>query len=442
MQARGYYGFWTGEWKPGRVPYPERIQIKNAEYEKFLKEKEEYQNIMSNRAYYEGLITTNDIEIYEEMKKLLKSKSRSIDNKIAGYGKLKDDLRKILVEPVQRETAMHTTEKIPPSVLLYGPVGCGKSELAKAIVDETGCRVDIMPQDTTPRSFLYKLLNARFEARDNYISTTFDNEETLKNTDFSNGKKAEILVNSPSPRTIYIIDEIDKYLYPANESEQAEELAEKNKVLLKGFLDHCSDNAIRGDSPEKAGMTLIFTTNFPTKVDSEISLRSGKCTRIPVDIPTEKDAVDIIKFYLDKQNKRIEEEIAQGKDLKRLDISEFPVNGLAALTKPDKEKGVMSGAGIEKAIDEAVSDYILDPSVSVNLSLVNLLRSAKYRITPQKIEQYQKEIDAMGKTYSDIDEPEEYELLRELKELHMINPQQSQRLEALSDVYDSGDKQD
>ncbi len=433
-EERSYYTFWTGKKKLGKVNTVERKNLYEKKYQDFVRERAEYNKVMASEAYYKSLMDTNDIEIYEEIKNLLKFNSNAIDNKIAGYGELKQNLQKLLIDPIQRETAMKTNEKIPPSILLYGPIGCGKSELAKALGEEAGCRVEIMPPTTTPLQFEYEVSSALSRARKYYIAQNqknndFQNSYAYKN--LSNKEKAEKLVQQKSPRTIYIINEVDKYLSPASSSEEAFLRADMNKTLLKGVLDHCSEKADGEYSFDAAGMTIIFTTNFPTKVDSEISLRNGKCIRMPVSLPQDNDIVDIMKFYLNKENERIKENISKGKSLETIDLNQIPFDAYASITKPDRNKGAIGGAGIEAAIKQAVTNYIDNPESYINLQLPMMLSSAQYRITPEKVEEYKKEIDSMGKTYRDIDEQEEFVLLKDLKELEMINPMQSKRLEFL-----------
>lgn len=432
-RERSYYSFLSGAIKPGKVNKVEKKNIYEEKYKAFVRERQEFQKVMANKAYYESLINTNDIEIFEEIKKRLKSNSNAIDNKIAGYGQLKQDLHKLLIDPIQRETAMKTNEKIPPSLLLYGPIGCGKSELAKALGEESGCRVEIMPPTTTPLQFEYEVSSALKRARKHYIAQNQKNKDFQNSYAYkalSNKEKAEKLVQQKSPRTIYIINEVDKYLSPSL-SEESQQRADMNKTLLKGVLDHCSEKADGEYSVDAAGMTIIFTTNFPTKVDSEISLRNGKCTRIPVSLPEDKDIIDIMKFYLDKENKRIKENIWKDKRLETIDLSQIPFEAYASITKPDKEKGAIGGAGIEAAIKQAVTNYINNPESYINIQLPMMLSSAQYRITPEKVEEYKNEIDAMGKMYRDIDEQEELILLKDLKDLDMINFAQLKRLEFL-----------
>lgn len=369
-EERSYYTFWTGKKKLGKVNRFERNKLYEKKYQEFVRERAEYNKVMANEDYYKSLMNTNDIEIYEEIKNCLKLNSNSIDNKIAGYGELKNDLQKLLIDPIQRETAMSTNDKIPPSILLYGPIGCGKSELAKALGEEAGCRVEIMPPTTTPLQFEYEVSSALSRARKYYIAQNQKNKDFRNSYAYgklSNKDKAEKLVQQKSPRTIYIINEVDKYLSPASSSEEALLRADMNKTLLKGVLDHCSEKADGEYSVDAAGMTMIFTTNFPTKVDSEISLRNGKCTRMPVSLPQDNDIVDIMKFYLNKENERIKENISKGKNLETIDLSQIPFDAYASITKPDKNKGAIGGAGIEAAIKQAVTNYINNPESYINL---------------------------------------------------------------------------
>lgn len=437
QEANSYNGFWTGAKKLGKVNKVKRLQIEKDEFKNFVKEKELCKKILANEAYYKSLMSTDDIEIYEYVKELLTKKTNGLDCKIAGYTKQKQEIKKILIEPIQRETALNTKEKISPAVLIYGATGCGKSEMAKAIGEEAGCNVVLFPS-TSPRKFSGELKYLLEEAKNHYLFQNQINNEERNNYGYeklSNKDKAEFLISQKSPRTIIVIDEVDKYFDPSV-SHSSEEIADNNKTILKGVLDHCSEKPNSEYSSDAAGVTFIFTTNYPTKVDSEISLRNGKCSKMSVSVPNENDIKDIMKLYLSKENSRISKSKSEGKSVDEIDISQIPFDSYVEIAKPDGKKGAITGAGLEKAIENAVTNYIENPNAYVNVQLPKMLSGAQYRIRPEKLNEYKKEIEAMGRMHKDIDEKEELELLKEAKELDMLKGNQLERLEYLQGVIE------
>ena len=442
IKERSHYGSITGKYKIGKVKKLERLRIKKELYEKYIHEKEEYKKIKENESYYKGLISTEDIEVYEKVKQKL-SERASLDKKIAGYAELKDTVKKLIIDPIQRETALDTNEKLPPALLLYGPIGCGKSKLAKAIAQEANCNVVEFPAKLNPRKFAGEIKDTMDEAKSYYESQKKLIDNKYNDTRYKNGnidQKASYIANLKSPRTIVVIDEVDQYFNP-NTAGNSEDIADVNKTLLKGLLDYCSEQPGAKTSADAAGVTFIFTTNYPTIVDSEISLRNGKCKRAQVALPEDSDIKDIMKFYIvNSANPAIQEAKEHGKNVNPLDAEQIPYNSYLKFVQPTQETGAFSGAGIESAVKQAAVNYISDPEMYMNIHLAKLLSSGVYRIPMDKLEEYKKEMEAMGKLLKDIDEKEEYELLKDLKELDMITPKQQTRLELLKSAYETSGK--
>ena len=439
IKERTHIGWFTGNKKIGKVKEVERLRIKKEQYEKYLKEKEEYKKIKENEDYYKGLINTEDIEVYEKVKQKLSDRA-SLDKKIAGYKDLKDTVKKLIIDPIQREAALGTHEKLPPALLLYGPIGCGKSKLAKAIADEANCKVVEFPANLNPRKFVSEIKDTIDEAKCYYLNQQSIIDNRFYNSEYKNGnieQKASYIANLKSPRTIVIIDEVDQYFNP-NTKGSSEDIADINKTLLKGLLDNCSEKPnSQISSADAAGVTFIFTTNYPSLVDSEISLRNGKCKRTPVSLPEDDDIKDIMKFYIiNSANPAIEEAKSNGKNLNTIDADQIPYNSYLKFVQPTKETGAFSGAGIESAVKQAAANYIDDPDMYMNIYLAKLLSSGLYRIPTEKLEEYKKEMESMGRLLKDIDEKEEYELLKDLQDLDMATQKQQSRLELLKSVYE------
>ncbi len=438
VSERSHYGYFSGNWKIGKVKKVERARIEKEEYAKYLKEKAEYKKIMDNEAYYKGLVSTEDIEIYEKVKEHLKKRA-SLDKRIAGYRQLKNTVKKLIIEPIQKETSLNTKEKLPPALMLYGPIGCGKSELAKAIGQEANCNVIEFPKGTHPRKFVTIMKETMDAAKSYYTEQKQILDHRYENSSYqklSTDEKASYIANLKSPRTIVIIDEIEQYFNPETRG-NSEDIADINKTLLKGLLDHCSENPADSNAGDAAGVTFIFTTNYPTIVDSEISLRTGKCRRAPVSLPENNDIKDIMKFYImNSANPAINAAKEKGINVNPIDAEQIPYNSYLKFVQPSEEKGAFSGAGIKSAVEQAATNYIDNPENYINIQLAKLLSDSTYRIPMEKLKEYKKEMESMGKLLKDIDEKEEYELLKDLKELDMINPKQQTRFELLKSAYE------
>lgn len=421
------------------VKASEKLTIKEQYRQNFEKQKAEYDSILANESYYQNLLKTDEVRVYEQVKKLLEKKPDAINNRIAGYQNEKKEIRKMLIEPILRETALDTTEKIPPAVMIYGPIRCGKTEFSKGIAEESGCNVDII-SNIHPNRFVGELLDKVIEAKENYIEISRKNnlarsEKLNKNySNMSVEEKAKLIVDLPSPRTIIIIDDIDRYFNLETKGNN-EDLIEHNKTVLKGLLDHCSEKPNGEYSIDAAGISFILTSNYPSAIDSEISLRRGKCDRLPVTIPNKDDVGDIAKFYLEKGNNEIQKAIDEGRDISLINIEEIPFDKYGKFVEPSKQKGALSGSGVKKAVNDAVTRYIENPDETVGRSLPKLLTSSQYRISNEKLAEFQKEMDKLGLFNKPIDEKEEYQLLKDAKQFEMLSDNMKKRMITLEEFY-------
>ena len=144
-----------------------------------------------------------------------------------------------------------------------------------------------------------------------------------------------------------------------------------------------------------------------------------------------------MKFYIiNSANPTIEKAKANGKNVNTINADQIPYNSYLKFVQPTKETGAFSGAGIESAIKQAAANYIDDPDMYMNIQMAKLLSSGVYRIPTEKLEEYKKEMESMGKLLKDIDEKEEYELLKDLDELDMTTERQKERLSLLKGAYE------
>ena len=418
----------------------EKVAIREKHRKALATKQAEYDEIMTNEEYYQGLFKTEDIKVYEKTKQLLAEKPNSINSKIAGYDKEKAVITEMLVNPILREATLETSEKIPAATLIYGPIRCGKTELAKAIAEETGCNVEIIKNNEDAESFVDTLLEYVQNAKEYYLETVKSNNEKRSesiNKEYaqkSTSEKAKYIIeNIKSPRTIIIIDDVDRY-FDTKTNGNSEDIIENNKTILKGLLDHCSEKPDCSSSPDAAGVSFIFTSNYPSLVDSEISLRRGKCEKLPISLPIDEDIIDIAKFYLEKENEKIQKNIDEGRDISLIDIDKIPFNNYGNIIAISNKIGALTGSGVEQAVKSSAKAYIDNPDKSISRTLPKNLLSKEHRIPNNKILEFQAEMKKMGLLDKPIDDKEEFELLKDAEKFGMLTPELEERLITLKDV--------
>lgn len=425
------------------VKASDKVAIREKHRKALATKQAEYDEMIANEQYYKNLFKTEDIKVYEKTKQLLAEKPNAINSKIAGYQKEKDIITEMLVNPILREATLETSEKIPAATLIYGPIRCGKTELAKAIAEETGCNVEIIKNNEDAESFVDTLLECVQNAKEYYLETVKANNEKRSESlneayaQKSTGEKAQYIIeNIKSPRTVIIIDDVDRY-FDINTNGNSEDIIENNKTILKGLLDHCSEKPDSSSSPDAAGVSFIFTSNYPSLVDSEISLRRGKCEKLPISLPMDEDILDIAKFYLEKENGQIQKNIDEGRDISLLEIDKIPFNNYGSFISPSDKTGALTGSGVEKAVKASIKSYIDNPDKTISRTLPKNLLSQEYRIPNRKILEFRAEMEKMGLLDKPIDDEEEFELLKDAEKFKMLTPKLEERLMTLKDVLGS-----
>lgn len=428
----------------GRVKKSKQMEIKENWRQKVKEAEKQDEIIRKNEDVFKALLQTDDLEVFAKVKELLANKVDAIDSKTAGYDNEKKEIRRLIVEPIQRENALGTSEKVPPALLIYGPIRCGKSQLARAVAEEAGCNCRVL-ENVSPKIFIDEITEAVNEAKENYKKVSTENNLVRadiepdsvtgkKYSEMNIDEKANLIVSQKSPRTIIIIDDADVYFdpdYPGNSAEDVE----NNKTILKGLLDHSSEKFQDDEMSDAAGVTFIFTSNYPSKIDTEISLRKGKCDKLAVSIPSIEDSKKIIKFYLNKENEKIKKLQSDGKDIEAIDINQLPIDRYDKRIEPGKQTGALYGAGVKAAVEDAVSRYIESQDESIGINLPKLLVSPKYRLSNQSLEMFKAEMENMGTIQHEIDGEEEYKLLTQAKSLDMLTEEQQKRYFALKELY-------
>lgn len=198
--------------------------------------------------------------------------------KVAGMDELKRTLYEDVIYPMTRpELYKEYGLESVNGFLLYGPPGCGKTYIAKALAEETGRYFVEMPASSVGSHYQHL---------------------TTKNIA---AKFAEARRNAPS---IIFIDEVEA-LAPARELLDGDSSSvdiNENVTELLQQINNCRDKKI----------FIIFATNEPQKIDNAIK-RTGRIDKKiflpPPDIETRKI---LFSMYLDKVKRKQENiDIAQ-----------------------------------------------------------------------------------------------------------------------------------
>ncbi|KAL6737078.1 hypothetical protein Aduo_010752 [Ancylostoma duodenale] len=193
---------------------------------------------------------------------------------IGGCDELIADLKDRVILPLQIAAEADCPLLCPPKgILLYGPPGCGKTLLAKAVARAAGCR----------------FINLQVS---NLTDKWYGESQKLAAAVFSVAQKFQ--------PTIIFIDEIDSFLRDrqANDHEATAMMKAQFMSLWDGF------------SSTNDQIIVMGATNRPQDVDPAILRRMS--ARFPVPVPSEKQRAQILKVILR------EERLADDVDLQKI----------------------------------------------------------------------------------------------------------------------------
>ena len=173
-------------------------------------------------------------------------------DRIIGYQTIKEELLQICDMIHNREIYENLGAKQPQGILLYGDPGLGKSLMAKSFITESGLPAYIVRRDKGSDDFIGKITDT-----------------------FEKAKK-----NAPA---IVLLDDMDKF---ANEDDR--HIDAEEYVAVQAGIDE-----VKG-----CNVFVFATVNEIRKLPRSL-IRSGRFDRkIEVNSPTDRDAEEIIKYYL------------------------------------------------------------------------------------------------------------------------------------------------
>jgi SpoVK/Ycf46/Vps4 family AAA+-type ATPase len=189
---------------------------------------------------------------------------------VQGLEEAKEKLRNNVVLPMKRPDLFAKYKKKRGfTILLYGPPGCGKTLLARALAGETG----------------FQLITAKLhELMDCYVGETEKNVHEL----FANARR---IINKAHIPTIIFLDEVDAI--GVNRRLVARENTGSHRDALNQLLME-----IDGVEKNPEGLFIIAASNRPWGIDPALkrSGRIGECIYIPA--PSCSARKELFKYYV------------------------------------------------------------------------------------------------------------------------------------------------
>lgn len=268
-----------------------------------------------------AIMAEGDIRvIYETVPDLLKIKKPEADfdlitwADIAGLDSQIEEIQQAIELPLKHADKAEMLN-IPAlkGILLYGPPGCGKTLIAKAIASRV-----LGENGKNPDSFIYikgaELLSRYVGDTENSIRQIFEQSREYTKQTGSQG--------------LIFIDEAEALL----SSRGSRRSSDVDMTIVPTFLSEM--DGFEGNSP-----LVVLSTNIPAALDSAI-IRPGRIDlKIEINRPSKDDAKDVYALYLSKTEVRTK--------------SDTLVEKAVDLVFSSHAKDMVSGSFIEKTVEYA-----------------------------------------------------------------------------------------
>jgi AAA+ superfamily predicted ATPase len=295
---------------------------------------------------------------------------------IAGY----EEVRALIANEViwmRKHALVSQAASQAAGILFYGPPGCGKSRIARAICGELGHEVRLRG----PADFKGLYIGwGQHLVREEFAWLFEDDKRVL------------------------LIDEFDAIARSRREGQMhSDEKADVNELLVQ--LDRAS----------RLGRLVLCTTNFVSSLDEAV-IRSGRFSIfVPVGPPDAKAAQAIVSYYLNALGRDV-----SGNKIDRLDIGlpgEAAVQNVVAEACRAQIKGApwLAGADFEQAVKRAFRCAARDATASsdgdqctqlrveiTQARLQKALHEARRSIAWESIERFLDEIRAHSPSEADV----------------------------------------